>query len=172
MVFNRLLGNGWSDLNDFFGRPPCNFDSNKMGRGGEGGGKSAINTKFSKFCIIMQICKILHMCNICILLNLAYFGPDLLRFFLAHFSPFSASTSHVQARDHSATGPNGIPGFFENPDPGFLKNLISGFLKAIEWLFSKAFNPFQRPWKLVLRLSIAVGGSKVAFKTFNITAIN
>ena len=25
MVFNRLLGNGWSDLDDFFGRPPLVF---------------------------------------------------------------------------------------------------------------------------------------------------
>ena len=30
MVFNRKLGNGWSDLDDFFGRPPWNFDSDKM----------------------------------------------------------------------------------------------------------------------------------------------
>ena len=27
MIFNRKLGNCWSDLDDFFGRPPWNFDS-------------------------------------------------------------------------------------------------------------------------------------------------
>ena len=32
MYFNRLLGNGWSDLDDFFGSPPGNFDSNKKGK--------------------------------------------------------------------------------------------------------------------------------------------
>ena len=30
MVFNRLLGNGWSDLGDFYGRPLWNFDSAEM----------------------------------------------------------------------------------------------------------------------------------------------
>ena len=30
MVFNRLLGNGWSDLDDFYGRPLWNFDSAEM----------------------------------------------------------------------------------------------------------------------------------------------
>ena len=30
IVFNILLGNGWSDLDDLFGRPPSNFNSNKM----------------------------------------------------------------------------------------------------------------------------------------------
>ena len=30
MVFNILLGNGWSDLDDFFGRPQWNFNSDKM----------------------------------------------------------------------------------------------------------------------------------------------
>ena len=30
MVFNRKLGNGWSDLDDLFGRPPWNFDSDKI----------------------------------------------------------------------------------------------------------------------------------------------
>ena len=29
MFFNRLLGNGWSDLDDFFCRPPGNFNSDK-----------------------------------------------------------------------------------------------------------------------------------------------
>ena len=29
IVFNRLPGNGWSDIDDFFGRPPWNFDSIK-----------------------------------------------------------------------------------------------------------------------------------------------
>ena len=28
--FNRFLGNSWSDLDDFFGRPPWNFNSDKM----------------------------------------------------------------------------------------------------------------------------------------------
>ena len=28
--FNRLLGNGWLDLDDFLGRPPWNFDSDEM----------------------------------------------------------------------------------------------------------------------------------------------
>ena len=28
--FNRLLGNGWLDLNDFLGRPQWNFDSDEM----------------------------------------------------------------------------------------------------------------------------------------------
>ena len=119
--------------------PPCNFDSNKMGRGEGGGGKSAINTKFSKFCIIMQICKILYN----YIIEFGLYWPRFASFFLAHFSPFNASTSHVQARDHSATGPNGIPRFFENPDPGILKNLISRFLKVIKQLFSKAFHPFH-----------------------------
>ena len=30
--FHRLPGNGCSDLDDLFGRPPLNFDSNKMGK--------------------------------------------------------------------------------------------------------------------------------------------
>ena len=30
LVFNRLPGNGWSDLDDFFGRPPWNFNSDEM----------------------------------------------------------------------------------------------------------------------------------------------
>ena len=30
--FHRLLGNGCSHLDDFFGRPPLNFDSIKMGK--------------------------------------------------------------------------------------------------------------------------------------------
>ena len=30
MVFNRLLGNCWSDFDDFFGRPPWNFYSDEM----------------------------------------------------------------------------------------------------------------------------------------------
>ena len=30
MVFNRLLGIGWSDLDDFFGRAPWNFNSGEM----------------------------------------------------------------------------------------------------------------------------------------------
>ena len=30
IVFNILLGNGWSDLDDLFGRPPWNFNSNQM----------------------------------------------------------------------------------------------------------------------------------------------
>ena len=29
MLFNRLLGNDWSDLDDFFCRPPGNFNSDK-----------------------------------------------------------------------------------------------------------------------------------------------
>ena len=29
MVFNILFGNCWSDLDDFFGRPPWNFDSDE-----------------------------------------------------------------------------------------------------------------------------------------------
>ena len=32
MVFNRLLGNVWSDLDDFFGRPTWNFNSDEMAK--------------------------------------------------------------------------------------------------------------------------------------------
>ena len=59
--FNRLLGIGWKDLDDLFGRPPWNFNSNKMVK------KSALwhvctrkihNTLKADFCLF------------------AYFGPD------------------------------------------------------------------------------------------------
>ena len=30
IVFNILLGNGWSDLDDLFGRPPSNFKSDEV----------------------------------------------------------------------------------------------------------------------------------------------
>ena len=62
MVFNRFLGNSWSDLDDFFGTPPWIFNFDKMVK------KSAPR----KLCI-MRIA------------DFDLFGPKVLQFFWAHF---------------------------------------------------------------------------------------
>ena len=80
-MFNRLLGKGWSDLDDFF-RPPWNFDSDGM-------------LKNSPVACLREF-------RITPIADFGLFWPRLTSFFLAHFFPLSATTSHVQQSNNNA----------------------------------------------------------------------
>ena len=116
MVFNRLLGNGWLDLDDLFGKPQWNFNSNKMVKNQPS--STSARPKFT-----------LHVQRI-----FAYFGPDWLRFLWWEFFPVMRNSWNFQRLISNARGTfeSVLPTSTHLQPQNMAENLTEGVKKTVK----------------------------------------